>query len=120
MFPPERVFRAGTGACPYPPVGGLRFAQRRAEQAPPLSAGRRISPAYGEVNCAQRLSVVVDVVAEVRAERAGPGNGRVYQIGFTAYDGCDGYCSGEIKVGVPHDKKDVPVDDGAVYDSTAP
>jgi hypothetical protein len=58
--------------------------------------------------------------AEVRAERAGPGNGRVYHIAFTAYDGCDGYCSGEIEVGVPHDKKDVPVDDGPVYDSTAP
>jgi hypothetical protein len=58
--------------------------------------------------------------AEVRAERAGPGNGRVYHIGFTAYDGCDGFCSDEIEVGVPHDKKDVPVDDGATYDSTAP
>lgn len=58
--------------------------------------------------------------AEVRAERAGPGNGRVYHIAFTAYDGCDGYCSGEVQVGVPHDRKDVPVDDGAVYDSTAP
>jgi hypothetical protein len=58
--------------------------------------------------------------AEVRAERKGPGNGRVYHIGFTAYDGCDGYCSGEIKVGVPHDRKDVPIDDGALYDSTTP
>jgi hypothetical protein len=58
--------------------------------------------------------------AEVRAERQGPGNGRVYHIGFTAYDGCNGYCSGEVEVGVPHDKKDVPVDDGPVYDSTAP
>jgi hypothetical protein len=57
--------------------------------------------------------------ARVRAERAGPGNGRVYHIGFTAYDGCDGFCSGEIEVGVPHDNKDVPVDEGAAFDSTA-
>ena len=58
--------------------------------------------------------------AEVRAERAGTGNGRVYHIEFTADDGCDGFCSGEIEVGVPHDYQYVPVDDGAVYDSTAP
>ena len=61
--------------------------------------------------------------AEVRAERSGtqkvPGNGRVYTIGFTASDGKGGECSGTVKVGVPHDVKDTPVDDGALYDSTA-
>lgn len=60
--------------------------------------------------------------AEVRAERSGnpnvPGNGRVYHIGFTAEDGLGGMCSGELAVGVPHDNKDTPVDDGALYDST--
>jgi hypothetical protein len=60
--------------------------------------------------------------AEVRAERVGTkkvsGNGRVYHIGFSAGDG-HGVCSGEVMVGVPHDEKDVPVDDGALYDSTA-
>ena len=60
--------------------------------------------------------------AEVRAERAGteevPGNGRVYHIGFSASDG-HGVCSGEVMVGVPHDEKDDPVNDGALYDSTA-
>jgi hypothetical protein len=61
-------------------------------------------------------------IAEVRAERSGnpnvPGNGRVYHIGFTATDGLGGSCSGEVATGVPHDKKDIPVDDGALYDST--
>lgn len=63
--------------------------------------------------------------AEVRAERAGtkkvPGNGRVYHINFTADDGKGGSCSGEVLVGVPHDKgkRSVPVDEGALYDSTA-
>jgi len=62
--------------------------------------------------------------AEVRAERTGnveiPGNGRVYHIGFTVEDGLGGTCSGEVLVGVPHDQglQDVPVDDGALYDST--
>jgi len=63
--------------------------------------------------------------ASVRAERSGSkknyGNGRVYQIGFTATDG-DLSCSGKVAVGVPHDQggQPFPVDDGALYDSTAP
>ncbi len=60
--------------------------------------------------------------AEVRAERAGRGNGRVYHTGFTADDGRGGTCSGEVHVGVPHDQGGgaVPVDDGPLYDSTLP
>ncbi len=58
--------------------------------------------------------------AEIRAERSGTGNGRVYHIGFTADDGSGGSCTGEVLVGVPHDRKDVPIDDGPVYDSTVP
>jgi CSLREA domain-containing protein len=62
--------------------------------------------------------------AEVRAERAGtkkvPGNGRVYHIGFTADDGHSGSCSADtVLVGVPHDIKDIPIDEGPLYDSTA-
>jgi hypothetical protein len=58
---------------------------------------------------------------EVRAERAGLGNGRVYHIGFAADDGRGGVCTGEVLVSVPksQDKNDVPVDDGALYDSTS-
>ena len=58
--------------------------------------------------------------AEIRAERSGTGNGRVYHIGFTADDGRGGICTGEVLVGVPHDKKDVAIDDGPNYDSTVP
>jgi hypothetical protein len=63
--------------------------------------------------------------ASVRAERAGtpevPGDGRVYHISFTADDGRGGSCSGEVLVGVPHDRGQgsTPVDGGALYDSTA-
>ncbi|MCK5204395.1 MAG: hypothetical protein KAR15_11005, partial [Desulfobacterales bacterium] len=75
-----------------------------------------------------------------RAERSGskkvPGNGRVYHIDFTADDGNGDTCSGEVLVGVPHDRgkyyrgkhrrgkhykaeyQEFPVDDGALYDST--
>ncbi len=58
--------------------------------------------------------------AEVRAERTAGGNGRVYHIIFTADDGNSGICSGEVLVGVPHDKKDTPIDDGPLFDSTQP
>ncbi|MEN8177276.1 MAG: hypothetical protein ABFS39_01480 [Pseudomonadota bacterium] len=64
--------------------------------------------------------------AEVRAERTGtpevPGNGRVYHIGFTATDPFGASCSGEVTVGVPHDEGQgaIPIDDGALYDSTVP
>jgi hypothetical protein len=56
---------------------------------------------------------------DVRAERSGQGNGRVYHIFFQATDP-DGYsCSGEVLTCVPHDqgRGDVCIDDGASYDS---
>ncbi len=57
---------------------------------------------------------------QVRAERSGTGNGRVYRINFKAVDAKSGECSGFVTVGVPHDKKDTPIDDGQNYDSTLP
>ena len=56
--------------------------------------------------------------AQVRAERSGKDNGRVYEIGYTADDGNGGTCTGTVDVGVPLDKKDTAIDDGAIYDST--
>ena len=56
--------------------------------------------------------------AQVRAERSGNGNGRVYEISFTASDGQGGECSSSVQVCVPHDKKDDCVDDGQNFDST--
>jgi hypothetical protein len=61
--------------------------------------------------------------AQVRAERAGtpkvPGNGRVYEISFTASDGRGGDCSGSVKVCIPHDQRrgHSCVDDGQKYNS---
>ena len=58
----------------------------------------------------------------LRAERSGLGNGRVYAVSFSASDGNGGTCTGRVGVGVPHDQGEgrVPVDDGQIYDSTAP
>lgn len=60
--------------------------------------------------------------AEVVAERDGGGNGRVYHIGFSAYDGLGGSCAGEVLVDVPQSQGNngAAVDDGALFDSTNP
>ena len=65
-------------------------------------------------------AVIQGSQALVRAERWGGGNGRVYQINFSANDGQGGGCSGSVKVTVPHSMKpgSAAVDDGQLYDST--
>jgi hypothetical protein len=60
-------------------------------------------------------------MAQVRSERSGLGNGRVYEISFTASDGVGGECQGSVFVCVPHDQsgKDCEcIDDGQIYDAT--
>ncbi|WP_163931030.1 PKD domain-containing protein [Paraferrimonas sp. SM1919] len=58
-----------------------------------------------------------DGTVQLRAERSGNSNGRVYFINFTAsdYEGSD---SGTVEVCVRHNKKKPAVDDGQNYDST--
>lgn len=57
--------------------------------------------------------------ALVRSERSGNENGRVYNIRFMAQDDIGARCEGSVDVYVPHDKKDVAIDDGQLYDSTS-
>jgi hypothetical protein len=58
-------------------------------------------------------------VAAGRAERAGGGNGRVYQVAFSADDGNGGTCEGALPVSVPHSQNGEPaIDDGQAFDST--
>jgi hypothetical protein len=58
-------------------------------------------------------------VPEVRAERDGSGDGRVYHISFQAEDSRGGVCTGTVLVGVPHDRSgnSTPVDQGPLYNS---
>ncbi len=59
--------------------------------------------------------------AQVRSERSGLGDGRVYHIAFSAEDGRGGSCTGEVSVTVPHDQSGAAaVDQGALFDSTVP
>ncbi len=58
---------------------------------------------------------------QIRAERSGAGNGRVYHITFKAEDEQGESCDGLVRVGVPHDQGNgfPPIDDGQLYDSTS-
>ena len=62
--------------------------------------------------------------AQVRAERAGNGDGRVYHLTFTASDGQGGSCSDTIRLPVvDHDQSNEEIDSidgGPLYDSTQP
>jgi hypothetical protein len=60
--------------------------------------------------------------AYVRAERAGPGTGRIYFITFNAMDGSGNTCPAPVVLQaiVPHDQGQAyaPIDTGVQYDST--
>jgi hypothetical protein len=54
----------------------------------------------------------------LRAER-GAGNGRVYEVHFSASDGVHA-CTGSVRVGVPRNMHGRAVDDGQIHDATHP
>jgi hypothetical protein len=55
---------------------------------------------------------------QVRAERSGKGDGRVYYIEFVASDGAGGTCAGTVQVSVPQSNSRPAVGGGPLYDST--
>jgi hypothetical protein len=76
--------------------------------------------ALGSGNTAPDGSGVGTSTAYVRAERSGPGTGRLYFISFTATNTQGAQCSGVVQAFVPHDQGQgfTPVDTGQRYDST--
>jgi hypothetical protein len=65
------------------------------------------------------LSSPLSSHAQVRAERSGTGDGRVYRVHYTATDTHGMSCSGTATVGVPHSVHDTPVDSAPPsFDST--
>jgi Beta-propeller repeat len=56
---------------------------------------------------------------QVRADRSGKGDGRVYLLGFEARDVAGATCAGEVSVCVPHDQRPGATcgDGGALFDS---
>jgi von Willebrand factor type A domain len=58
---------------------------------------------------------------QLRAERFGNLDGRVYQISFTGTDPLGGTCTGAVTVSVPHDQSGAAaVDSGQLYNSFVP
>jgi hypothetical protein len=57
---------------------------------------------------------------QIRAERSGKGDGRVYAINFTGADNRGGSCTGTVRVTVGHGAKGQPVDSGQKYNSFGP
>jgi hypothetical protein len=76
--------------------------------------------AVGSGNTAPDGSGVGTSVAYVRAERAGPGTGRLYFISFTATNTQGVQCTGTVPAFVPHDQGQgfTPTDTGQRFDST--
>ncbi len=72
----------------------------------------------GDGNTAPDAGGIGTDTALVRAERSGKGNGRVYGILVIAEDVEGESCMGEVSVGVPHNRKTAPKNDGLIYDST--
>ena len=58
-----------------------------------------------------------DGTAWIRLEREAPGNGRVYEISFTATDPAGAVSSGRVTVGVPFLRGESFLDDGQAFDS---
>jgi hypothetical protein len=56
---------------------------------------------------------------QIRAERGGTGDGRVYVISYSATDPSGASCSGSLSVSVQHDQKPghVAVDSGQSFNS---
>ena len=74
----------------------------------------------GSGNTAPDGSGIGTSTAWVRAERAGPGTGRIYFISFTATNSQGNQCTGAVQTFVPHDQGQgfQPTDTGQRYDST--
>lgn len=73
--------------------------------------------AGGGLHAPDAMGISTDT-ALIRAERSGLGNGRWYEINFTADDGNGGTCVGSVAVQVPHNKVCDAIDDGQQYDAT--
>ncbi len=58
---------------------------------------------------------------QLRAERDGTADGRVYHLSFTATDAAGNSCTGVVTVCVPHDQSGRPcADEGPLFNSTGP
>ena len=98
---------------PDPDNLGITIVVTGIQQDEPLQAA-------GSGNTQPDGSGVGTATAWVRAERSGPGTGRIYFISFSATNATGNQCTGTVQTFVPHDQGQGfnPVDTGERYDST--
>ncbi|HEX7181458.1 MAG TPA: SBBP repeat-containing protein [Thermoanaerobaculia bacterium] len=122
--PPLCTSASASPSVLWPPNGKLRPIAIRGVTDPD---GDRVSITITSIRQDEPLSRrgspdgsgVGTSTAQVRGDRKGSGDGRVYHLGFTASDGQGGSCTGEVTVCVPHDQaRRTCGDGGALYDST--
>lgn len=114
IWPPDHSMVAETIVGVTDPDGlGISIDITGIQQDEPVDA-------TGSGNTQPDGSGVGTSTAYVRAERAGPGTGRLYFISFTATNTQGAQCTGVVQAFVPHDQGQgfTPVDTGQRYDST--
>jgi len=101
-----------TDACDMSPVIELQVTSDESANAAP-GAG-------GAVHCPDAV-IANDHSVQLRAERSGKGNGRVYEIKVMATDACGNIGSCQVQVTVPHHPGPggAAVDSGQTHDATA-
>lgn len=74
----------------------------------------------GDGDTSPDAQIISQNSVNLRAERAGDEDGRVYIVTTSADDGNGGTCSDSVVVGVPHDQSSAAIDSGVRFDSTQP
>jgi hypothetical protein len=119
LWPPDHSMRSvSIGGVTDPDGDAITIAVTGVTQDEPVNG-------LGDGDTAPDATGVGASSAELRAERSGTGNGRVYVIAFAATDGKGGSCTGAVSVSVRHSQGKGPkggpaVNDGATYVSTIP
>lgn len=72
----------------------------------------------GDGDTGPDAALLADGSADVRAERSGKADGRVYYLGVTADDGAGGTCETTVQVSVPHSRSAAAFGGGPLFDST--
>ena len=76
------------------------------------------APGSGGANPCPDAIIGDDLSVQLRAERSGPGDGRVYKITVTAVDSCGNQSVCSVTVEVPHSKNKSAIDSGQFFDPT--
>ena len=115
IWPPDHKMVAETIMDVSSSVGAVTIQITGISQSEPVNA-------LGSGNTAPDgiIDPTTPGIAYVRAERAGPGTGRIYIIAYTATDPVGNTCSGTLTANVPHDQGQgyTPIPTGSWYDST--